>query len=164
MDLSCSSHSFSTSSLLWSNSDWSLLSCLFNPSLPLTPPFPFPLFLSLCLVALLYLLVLLRNRFMELLWRSPCLFCTHICSSVCELVVCSSSHRFFLLSTNSALSSSWLSFFVFIRDCIHGNVDISTPVCIGQCALLSRKRETHSPPPSRGTVWTGVGRLPPVWS
>ena len=164
MDLSCSSHSFSTSSLLRSNSVWSLLSCLFNPSLPLTPPLASPLFLSLCLVALLLLLVLLRNRFMELLWRNPCLFCTRICSSVCELAVCNSSYRFFLLSTNSALSSSWLSFFVFIRDCIHGNVDISTPVCIGQCALLSRKRETHSPPPSRGTVWTGVGRLPPVWS
>lgn len=163
MDLSCSSHSFSTSSLLRSNSVWSLLSCLFNPSLPLTPPLASPLFLSLCLVALLYLLVLLRNRFMELLWRSPCLFCTHICSSVCELVVCSSSYRFFLLSTNATLSSSWLSFFVSIRDCIHENVDISTPACIGQCALLSRKREMHSLPPSRGTVWTGAGRLPPVW-
>lgn len=106
MDLSCSSHSFSTSSLLWSNSDWSLLSCLFNPSLPLTPPLPFPLFLSLCLVALLLLLVLLGNCFMELLWRNPCLFCTRICSSVCELAACISLYRFFLLSTNAALSSS----------------------------------------------------------
>ena len=44
MDLSCSSHSFSTSSLLRSNSVWSLLSCLFNPSLPLTPPLSSPTF------------------------------------------------------------------------------------------------------------------------
>lgn len=161
--MSCSSHSFSTSSLLRSNSDWSLLSCLFNPSLPLTPPLSSPLFLSLCLVALLLLLVLLRNCFMELLWRSPCLFCTRICSTVCKLAVCSSSYRFFLLSTNSALSSSWLSFFVSIRDGIHGNADISAPACIGQCVFLSRKREMHSPPPSRGTVWPGAGRLPPVW-
>lgn len=163
MDLSCSSHSFSTSSLLWSNSDWSLLSCLFNPSLPLTPPLASPLFLSLCLVALLLLLVLLRNCFMELLWRSPCLFCTRICSSVCALTSCNSSYRFFLLSTNSALSPSWLSFFVSIRDCMHEIVDISTPACIAQCAFLSRKRETHSPPLSHGTMWTGAGRLPPVW-
>ena len=163
MDLSCSSHSFSTSSLLRSNSDRSLLSCLFTPSLPLTPPLASPLFLSLCLVALLLLLVLLRNRFMELLWRSPCLFCTRICSSMCELVVCSSSHRFFLLSTNAALSSSWLSFFVSIRDCKNGDVDISTPACVAQCAFLSRKREIHCPPPSHETVWTEAGRLPPVW-
>lgn len=163
MDLSCSSHSFSTSTLLRSNSDWSLLSCLFNPSLPLTSPLPFPLFLSLCLVALLFLLVLLRNRFMELLWRSSCVFCTRICSSMCELAACSSSYRFFLLSTNAALSSSWLSLSVSIRDCKNGDVDISTPACIAQCAFLSRKNEMHCPPPSHETVWTAAGRLPPVW-